>query len=188
MSFSGWTVDTGPQVWNDGDVWQQIADKLAKNDVTNAAGTLRRYLEYISTVLANNLRAPVEYHGNGQYDLGDLMPPVVRTWKGLIKAAKEAAASWGQDTTTIESLEKDAKERIARSSTEQWMMNKAVHYSAWGNLQKSEFQTVSAAFKDLLRSMQCTECSEFLYVSPHKGDKESLRCGCGRLSFNLRLK
>jgi predicted RNase H-like HicB family nuclease len=95
--------------------------------VPNAAGTLRRYLEYVSTVLANNLRAPVEYHGNGQYDLGDLMPPIVRAWKGWIKTAKEAAASWGQDTTGIEDFEREAKGRVATSLAEQWMINKAVH-------------------------------------------------------------
>jgi len=190
ISFAGWTVDTGPQVWNDGDVWQQIADKLAKNDVPGAAGTLRRYLEYVSTVIANNLRASVEYHGNGQYDLGDLMPPVVAAWKALLKKAKDTAGSWGQDTTAIEAFEKEAKEKVAKSSAEQWMINKAVHYSSWANLQKKEFEAVAGTFKDLLNSMRCseTQCAEFLYVSPRRGERDALRCRCGHVNFNLKEK
>jgi hypothetical protein len=54
LIFGGWTVDTGPQIWSEGDVWSQIDEKLKKQDVSGAAGTLRRYLEYIATILASN--------------------------------------------------------------------------------------------------------------------------------------
>jgi hypothetical protein len=33
ISFGGWTVESGPQVWTEDDVWKQIDDKLAKSDV-----------------------------------------------------------------------------------------------------------------------------------------------------------
>lgn len=188
ISFAGWTVDAGPQVWNDGDVWQQIAAHLTKNDVPAAAGTLRRYLEYISAVLADNFRASVEYHGNGQYDLGDLMPPVVRAWKSVIEVAKKAATSWSQDIKQIESFESGVKTKVAKSLAEQWMINKAVHYNAWTTLQKGEFESVATAFKELLESMQCPKCKDFLYISPHRGEKEALRCGCGGINFNLKHK
>jgi len=102
ITFGGWTVDSGPQVWNEGDVWRQIAEKLAKSDVPGAAGTLRRYLEFISTILADNLHAKVEYHANGQYDLGDLWPSVIQAWKARLQEAKESAASWGGPTVDIE--------------------------------------------------------------------------------------
>lgn len=72
INFGGWTVDSGPQVWNESDIWKQIADKLGQNGVAGAAATLRRFLEYVATILADNLRARIEYHGNGHYDLGDL--------------------------------------------------------------------------------------------------------------------
>ncbi|MGY4497907.1 hypothetical protein ACVWYH_001838 [Bradyrhizobium sp. GM24.11] len=51
LSFGGWTVDSGPQVWNEGDVWTQIQKHLANDNVSLAAGTLRRYLEFTSTSL-----------------------------------------------------------------------------------------------------------------------------------------
>jgi hypothetical protein len=190
ISFGGWTVESGPQVWNEGDVWKQIGDKLAKSDVSGAAATLRRYLEFISTILADNLHAKVEYHSNGHYDLGDLWPAVIQAWKARLQEAKEAAGSWGVSTADIEATQADAKKRIAETQSEQWMINKAVHYNGWANLQPKEFATVASAFQAFLKSMQCKNapCSEFLCVSPPKGEREALRCGCGQSNFNLKKK
>jgi len=60
-------------VWRDEDVWADVDAALTANDVAKAASLLRRYLEYTATVLADNLRARIEYRGDGHYDLGDLM-------------------------------------------------------------------------------------------------------------------
>jgi recombinational DNA repair ATPase RecF len=188
-SFGGWTVDSGPQVWNEDDVWKQIDDKLKRSDVSGAAQTLRRYLEYISTILADNLRARTEYHANGQYDLGDLWPAVVRAWKDRLQEAKDSAVSWKKGVAEIEGIQKDAKQKIGDTQSENWMINKAVHYNQWANLQPKEFAAVAAAFQAFLKSMQCAEesCLEFLHVSPVKGDKETLRCGCGGTILNLTI-
>ncbi|KRB29711.1 hypothetical protein ASD99_23875 [Mesorhizobium sp. Root695] len=188
ISFGGWTVDTGPQVWSEGDVWKQIADKLAKNDVAGAAATLRRYLEYISTILADNLRGQVVYHGNGQYDLGDLWPAVIKAWKDRLQEAKDSAVSWEMNVADIEVMQADAKKKIAATQSDQWMINKAVHYNQWANLTSKEFASVASAFQDFLKSMQCpaAACTEFLCVSPAKGEREALRCGCGTKNINLK--
>jgi hypothetical protein len=189
ISFGGWTVDSGPQIWNDDDPWKQIAEKLKKLDVPGAAATLRRYLEYISTILAHNLRARVEYHANGQYDLGDLWLPVTKAWRERLQEAKESAVSWKKDVAAIEAMQKDAKQKLADTQSENWIINKAVHYNQWANLQPKEFTSVAAAFQALLKSMQCTNagCHEFLQVSPVKGDKDALRCGCGGTVLNLTI-
>jgi recombinational DNA repair ATPase RecF len=189
ISFGGWTVDSGPQVWNEGDIWKQIEGMLAKSDVAGAAAALRHYLEYVSTILADNLRARVEYHGNGHYDFGDLWPAIVQAWRARLQEAKESAASWGKSVTEVEALEAEAKQKIADTHSEQWMINKAVHYNAWVNLQPREFSAVAVAFRALLKSMQCPNvpCSEFLCVSPTKGEKEALRCGCGARNLNLKI-
>ncbi|WP_247371796.1 hypothetical protein [Bradyrhizobium sp. CW10] len=67
------------------------------------------------------------------------------------------------------------------------MINKAVHYNAWADLQSKEFASVVSSFQQLLQLMQCpnTDCGEFLCVSPIKGDKEVLRCSCSAVSLNL---
>lgn len=105
LSFGGWTVDSGPQVWNEGHVWTQIQKHLANDNVFLAAGTLRRYLEFTSTILADNLRARIEYHGNGQYDLGDLWPGVLAAWKARLKEARDSASSWGKNIQDAEALQ-----------------------------------------------------------------------------------
>lgn len=116
------------------------------------------------------------------------MPGVVAAWKALLKTAREAAVSWGQDTKSIESAETDAKDKIGKSRTEQWMINKAVHYNAWASLQPKEFEEVATAFKNLLASMQCSKCGEFLRVIPRNAEREALHCGCGEVNFNLKRK
>jgi hypothetical protein len=188
ISFGGWTVESGPQIWNEGDVWKQIEGKLAKSDVAGAAATLRRYLEYISTILADNLHAKVEYHANGHYDLGDLWPAVIQAWKVRLQEAKDSATSWGNPTASIEALQADAKKKVAETQSEQWMINKAVHYNEWANLQAKEFAKVAAAYQTFLKSMQCQNepCAEFLSVTPSKGEREALRCGCGQSNYNLK--
>ena len=190
ISFGGWTVEAGPQVWNEGDVWKQIDDQLAKSDVSGAAGTLRRYLEFISTTIADNLHAKVEYHANGHYDLGDLWPAVIQAWKARLQEAKDSAVSWGANTAAVEAMQADSKKKIAETQSEQWMINKAVHYNGWVTLQPKEFATVAAAFQAFLEAMQCKSatCSGFLYVSPLKGEREALRCGCGHNNYNLKKK
>jgi len=190
ISFGGWTVDSGPQVWNEGDVWKQIDGKLSKTDIPGAAATLRRYLEFVSTILADNLRAKVEYHANGHYDLGDLWPAVIQAWKVRLQEVKDSAVSWGVSIIDIGAMQADAKERLAETQSEQWMINKALHYNQWANLQPNEFAKVAVAFKAFLKSMQCKNptCSEFIYVSPAKGEREALRCGCGATNLNLRIK
>ncbi|MHC2618228.1 hypothetical protein ACVIW2_000259 [Bradyrhizobium huanghuaihaiense] len=190
LSFGGWTVDGGPQVWTEGDVWTQIDGCLAKGNVPQAAGTLRRYLEFMSTILADNLRARIEYHGNGQYDLGDLWPSVLAAWKARLQEARDSAASWGKNIQEAETLQVESKKRVAATKSEEWMINKAVHYNSWADLQPKEFVAVASSFQELLRLMQCpnTDCGEFLCVSPIKGDKEVLRCSCGTISLNLVAK
>lgn len=188
ISFGGWTVESGPQVWIEDDVWKQIGHKLAKSDVPGAAAALRRYLEYISTILADNLHAKVVFHANGHYDFGDLWPAVIQAWKARLEEARETAVSWGSPTASIEAIQADAKKRIAETQSEQWMINKALHYNEWANLQPKEFSKLSDAFHSLLKSMQCANaaCGEFLYVTPAKGVREALRCGCGQSNFNLK--
>ena len=85
--FGGWNIETGPRIWDDRDIWTEIEEALDKDDVPRAAALLRRYLEYISSVLADNLQAQVEYRGDASYDLGDLLPPTLSRWKDRLKKA-----------------------------------------------------------------------------------------------------
>lgn len=191
QSFSGWTVDAGPRVWDDHDIWTEIQTELDKEDVAKAAWLLRRYLEYTATILADNLRASVEFRGDGRYDLGDLMPPVLREWRGRLQQGEETATHWKQETAISALKEKRAKAKglVAKSSVEQWAINPSVHFNEWANLDAHEFSEVVEAFKELLANLRCEQevCKSYLYLSPRKGDADALRCNCGDININLKL-
>lgn len=188
--FGGWTVDTGPRIWDDHDIWTEVQNELDKDNVAKAAWLLRRYLEYTATVLADNLRARVEFRGDGHYDLGDLMPHVLKGWKKKLEEGEKAAAHWKQ-TDVVDALTKkraEAKELIAKTNIEQWAINPSVHYNEWANFERHEFQEVVGAFKQLLENLRCENdnCKSYLYISPHKGKGEEMRCNCGATNINLK--
>ncbi|MGH0003871.1 AAA family ATPase [Pseudovibrio ascidiaceicola] len=190
--FGGWSVDTGPRIWDDTDIWTEVDAALTKNDVPRAAALLRRYLEYIATVLADNLRAKVEYRGDANYDLGDLWPPVTNRWRDRLKQGVKTAAHWGHDTIKDELKKRsaEAEELIKKTNAEQWAINKSVHFNAWGNFTISEFREVADAFKALLEHIRCSnpKCGGYPYLEPRKGASEQLRCSCQAVSINLKVK
>ena len=95
QTFGGWNVDSGPRVWDDQDIWTEIEEELDKNNVAKAAWLMRHYLEYISTILADNLRVHIEFRSDARHDLGDLLPTILKTWRKRIKKGIDAAKRWG---------------------------------------------------------------------------------------------
>jgi len=190
--FGGWNIDTGPRIWNDTDIWTEIQQSLDKNDVPRAAALLRRYLEYIAAVLADNLRAQVEYRGDASYDLGDLLPPTLNRWKDRLKKGIKSAEHWGHGDAKAELKTKlaEAETLIQKCNVEQWAINKSVHFNEWENFTISEFKEVSDVFMALLEHIRCqnAKCGGYPYLTPRKGTSEQLRCNCGTINVNLKVK
>ena len=189
IQFRSWNVNEGPTSWDDRDVWQEIDDDLAKDDVRSAAALLRHYLEYLSGELCHRLRAPVEYRGDARYQLGELLPAAVLRLRKLFKRAKEAASSWNQ-RELVEQLGARAAafdEVVKKSKVEEWQVNVGVHFN-WDNLAKGDFTPVAKAFRDLLEAFRCPDCGGFLRVSPEREAIEALRCACGKMNINLCTK
>lgn len=190
QSFGGWTVDAGPRVWDDHDIWTEIQSELDKDDVAKAAWLLRRYLEYTATILADNLRARIEFRGDGHYDLGDLMPHVLKEWRKRLEDGEKSATHWKQDDekAAVAAKRAKAKDLIAKTNAEQWAINPSVHFNEWANLQRDEFREVVGAFKELLENLRCENesCKSYLYVLPRKGKAEEMRCNCGSTNINLK--
>lgn len=190
--FGGWNIETGPRIWDDTDIWTEIQEALEKDDVPRAAALLRRYLEYISAVLADNLRAQVEYRGDASYDLGDLLPPTLSRWKDRLKKGIKSAEHWGHSDAkaALEAKLAEAEVLIEKSSAEQWAINKSVHFNEWENFAKTEFKEVADAFKALLDHIRCqnAKCGGYPYLTPRKGASEQLRCSCGAVNVNLKTK
>lgn len=63
-----------------------------------------------------------------------------------------------------------------------------VHYNEWANLSKEDFQPIVDAFKALDLAVRCENCGSILFVRPHVGKEEELRCKCGEIHINLVTK
>lgn len=190
VQFRKWTVDDGPHVWEGGEIWQEIEDDLDHNDVSAAAQTLRRYLEYISAQLSGKLRASIEYRADAQHDLGELLPAVLGTWSSLLSRAQQVAESWGkkEEMSRLSQRQKELGQKVDKTNVERWSINKSIHFNEWATLQKQDFTPVVNAFRELLDVFRCPTCQSFIYVIPMRGDIEGLRCDCGSISINLKKR
>ncbi len=63
----------------------------------------------------------------------------------------------------------------AGTSGEQWAVNKAVHYNAWANFGKKDFEPVVAAFKQLLACFTCEKCNSWLTTTRIWADFDAFR-------------
>jgi hypothetical protein len=188
--FRTWTVDLGPAEWDDHDVWTDVADRLAKNDVPAAAGMLRRYLEHFSKEACDHLRADVEFRGDAQYMLGDLLPHATSALGDMLRKARLAATSWNQIEVVerVTALEAAFREAKIKTNHDNWQINTAVHFNDWAALTREDFSPVVTAFKEFTVAFACNTCSEMYFVAPDRGPKGSLRCRCGALNLNLLVK
>lgn len=190
MAIHSWTIDTGPLVESSKEIWEEIADALAKGKVETAAAALRHHLEYISRLLADQLGATPVFRSDGNYDLGDLLPSVLSQMKKLLGEAADAAQSWKDDTAKTDAGARKAALSTAaqNSNVEQWAINKGVHYNEWANFGRKDFEPVVGSFKELLKCFKCEKCDAWLYVSPHRSDPDLVRCMCNKVNLNLKKK
>lgn len=189
LAFHSWTIDTGPLVESTEEIWREIAASLGKGNVLGASSALRHHLEYISRLLADQLSAPIPFRADGNYELGDLLPNVLGRMKELYGKAADAAQSWGNAAAkeTATKCKTALSQANTAANVERWAVNKAVHYNEWANFGKKDFEPVVEAFKNLLGCFRCEGCDSWLYVTP-RTNSESLRCLCGAINLNVRLK
>jgi hypothetical protein len=190
ISFNSWTIDTGPLVESNLEIWEEIDTALARGKVEAAAAALRHHLEYVSRHLADQLGASPRFRADGNYALGELLPCVLTRMKELYGKAANAAQSWGNEADKQAAVERKAtlSASAGASNVEQWAVNKAVHYNAWANFGRKDFEPVVVAFKELLAQFHCESCDSWVYAMPKRGTPESLRCSCSAININLKQK
>ena len=133
IAFHSWTVDTGPLVESNEEIWAEIAASLAKGKVEAAAAALRHHLEYVARLLSDQLGAAPQFKADGNYELGELMPAVLKRMRELYGKAADAAQSWGKkaDQEIVAKCKAALSASNAAAAVEQWAVNKAVHYNAY---------------------------------------------------------
>lgn len=188
--FYGWTVDGGP-VYEQGDIWERIDEDLAKNDVPGAAHKLRRRLEAAAADIADSIGGRVPYRGDNNYDPSVLLDGIKGKHNDLLKAASDAANSWGDESAKAVIEEK----KVARAAvvpeqvSESWVINSLVHNNDWiNNASVNDFNPVLKATRDFLDLFSCdnSECPGWIYVVGRP--EEALRCDCGKYNLNLKRK
>ncbi len=190
IQFRGWTVDAGPGIWDLNDIWEEINFYLKGDQIEKASHSLRRYLEFFFTEMAYKLRAKIEARPTASFDLGEIAPAVIEKIKDLYRKGKEAGNSWNQKDVVEEIGEMDQQlgMKYKTSNIEQWAVNASVHYNEWASLSKEDFKSVLKSFEDLIKEFRCQNCNSWLFVTPSKGNIESLRCDCSKININLKKK
>jgi len=188
--FSEWNVDDGPTEWDQRNVWDEIQASLKKDDVSSAAGLLRRYLEYLFGEVCHRLRAYVEYRGDAQFQYGDLVFNGAKALKSLLKYGKDSATSWTQTDKVNAITEKEnvLGGLLKKINYDQWEMNASIHFNEWDNLSREDFAPVAETFKEFVDQFKCLKCGSLLEVVPNRGTRQSLKCACGDININLEKK
>lgn len=118
------------------------------------------------------------------------MPSVLNRWRGKISDAIKVAKSWDKDAEVFRLTELLARidDAHKRTNAERWVINPAVHYNTWANIQAKEFKPVVQAFSDILATMRCSTCNSYAEFQPRHATAETIRCTCGDFFINLKKK
>lgn len=186
IEFLGWNVDAGPVCAVSGDIFERIDEDLAKADVNGAAAKLRRFLEFRTHEAAQVLQAKVAFREDGDYQLGDLMDSVVSRHKDLLKKARASARAFNRTDVEAQVIEMEAARAAAvrDHGTEQWAINKLVHFNQDMNLSPQEFRATLDASRKLLAVLECAHCQRGIYTEGG-ASATTLRCKCGAYMLNL---
>lgn len=187
VEFFNWNISSGPQTSQQSDIWNRIDKDLKGAYVSDAAAKLRRGSEDFFEMVCDALHGKITYKADLRWELGDYLPAAMKEYNELLKQAKRAANSWGQQDQMemLNELDSVKKQIFSRVNVEQWAIDVNVHYNNWTNFTLNDFQPVVEAFQDLWSLFICSNCGSILYVTK-KGDKKtSVQCNCGNYHWNL---
>jgi hypothetical protein len=190
VEFYNWHIDTGPLVNFEPYIWNKIEEDLMKNDVPIAAARLRRGSESFFRSVCSALMAPIIFREDYRWELGHFLFAAMDRYRNIIKLAKNAAQSWGNEEVLGNLVELDSvrKQIFSRTHAEQWAVNTSVHYNNWANLEINDFKPVVEAFQDLFGLFSCSNCGGMLHLSLSGNSPSNLRCKCGNVNWNLIKK
>ncbi|MCL5094042.1 MAG: AAA family ATPase [Patescibacteria group bacterium] len=187
LHFINWNVDVGPVCEMEKDLWGNIKDCLAKDNVPEAASQLRRNAECFFENVCDLTGASLPYRGNHQWTLGDFASAAVSAYKRSIRQAKAKLRGKGLEEKLKKLTEIEAKANtvIDKSLVEQWAINANVHYNKWVESSREEFEPVVESFKDLFDLFMCNKCGTTLSMSENRStQKKVISCECGELSWS----
>ncbi len=190
VEFYNWSIEAGPQVGFEPEIWTRINKDLQQHDIPGAAARLRRGSEYFFAMVCDALKASIPYRLDSRWELGDFLPAAMACFRVFLKRAKDAAQSWGHQEAFQELQEIDSTVGgiYKRSQAEQWAINANVHYNNWANFEEADFRPVVEAFEDLYGLFLCAKCKGLLHLATKGMTQVAVRCNCGKVDWNLTRK
>jgi energy-coupling factor transporter ATP-binding protein EcfA2 len=189
ISFLSWSIETGPVVSEEHDVWEKIRADLEGEDVAGAAHKLRLSSEQFFESVCDSLRAEVRYRSDARWQLGDWLRAVRQEYPQLIKKAKAAAQAWKNEPLfdELQAIDSKRAQVFQRAQIEQWPIDPNVHYSKWHSFTSADLTTVVDAFQDLFQLFRCGVCEQLLEKTFSGDDEASVKCLCGAVTWNLQV-
>ncbi|MCJ7651555.1 MAG: chromosome segregation protein SMC, partial [Candidatus Lokiarchaeota archaeon] len=190
IEFYKWDIDSGPYVNLETDLWDKIDAFIDANEISNAAGLLRRGSEQFFSYVCHNLDVKVKYLLDGNHSLGDLLPPAVSKLRKLLKEAKSSAQSWSKQNEfdEIQKFDSTVEQIYKRTDGEKWIVNPSIHYNNWSNFQKEDFIPVRESFQDLFGVFLCQNCGSIIGLAKKDYFPISVTCDCGDINLKLIKK
>jgi energy-coupling factor transporter ATP-binding protein EcfA2 len=187
VEFFNWSLETGPLLDYEHDMWGEITDLIDRNKIPTAAAALRRGLEQFFAYRCDALHAQVRFKLEGRWEFGELASSANGRFKKLINKAKIAANSWDKRglVQELNELDKALSLAMQQSGMESWAVNSNVHYNAWTDFGKKDFVPVVDAFQSMLELHKCHSCDSHLYLTVNGMKEDSLRCSCGAMNYSL---
>lgn len=185
VTFTSWSIGDGPvRVDQMADGWERIDELLEKGDVAGAAHRLRHTAEWFLREACHQMNAKVRFKADGLWSFGDFMGPAISKYKDLVKRAKAAEQSWGNDIDDIQALDDRRSDVYRRLDVEKGAVNPNVHYNEneWATFTTEEMRDVVDAFHHLYDLFWCGTCGSCVRVSTEDHDEVGFRCACGGLA------
>ncbi|WP_121744827.1 AAA family ATPase [Natronorubrum halophilum] len=182
IKFSSWSLDDGPQIiGKSGDEWDRVEELMDEGDVQAAASRLRHTAEWFLRETCHQLGARVQFKSDSRWTLGDFSGPAMSRFKELLKQAKRAGSSWGNDISDINDLDDKRSQVYTQFNNEMGAVNPNVHFNEdeWATFTIAELQPAVDAFKELYDLFWCSNCNSCLSVVEEGYEEVALKCSCG---------
>lgn len=178
VEFSGWSPTKGPNTsiskdWKGG-LEDLIAD-LRKGSDHNVIGSFRKIIEEQFLKICIDLDAKTSIRLDGNYTLGDLIPPAIKKFKEAINESSKQTSGKVRSKADYANMLVEFDKCRKKLDENGWMINPATHHTDWENFAPNEKVELICLYTDLLAMFFCSACSLGYHLNP---SEKILLCNC----------
>lgn len=186
FTIDSWTLTDGPAIAQSAQTYfGEAQSALARQNIPQAAHALRRGIELLGPELCDALGARIRFRADADWTAGEYMGGASGRYGELLRKAKDAGSSWGQDISLVESRDELRKDIERRLGGDGWAINTTIHFNEWADLGPEDFQPILATYQDYLRQFSCEQCGSLIRTVEEGPEPTALRCACAGITVNL---